>query len=178
MEAMLLACGESGYRGVTVESLVERYGGYRAQFYRLFPSLDQCYLAAYEWQAEGLCAEIMRSGASAPSWSEGLRAALEALATFVGERSLTARALLIDVHVAGEPALARRKEIYERLSRAIDSARRETGSRHSPPPLTALFMLSAIEAAVVSALVAGQPERFAEAAPELAQMVSSAYFGD
>lgn len=178
MEAMLLACGELGYRQVTVDAVLERCGGYRAQFYRQFANLGECYAAAYEVEAGGLFGELLRAGAAQATWRQGLRVALDRLATFVQEQPQVARALLVDVHIAGEPAMAKRKEMFERLSRAIDSARRETESRHSPPPLTALFMVSAIEASVVSFLLDGQPARFKDAAPELAQIVFAAYFGD
>jgi AcrR family transcriptional regulator len=178
MGAMLLACGELGLRRVTVQDVLERYGGNRPQFYRHFANLGECYAAAYAAEAEHLCAEILRAGAAEPTWRRGLRAALDVLATFAREQPLTARALLIDVHIAGGPAMAKRKEIFERLSNAIDSARRETESRHSPPPLTALFIVSAIEASVVSALLSDEPRRFEEAVPELAQIAAAAYFGD
>jgi AcrR family transcriptional regulator len=176
--AMLLACGELGFRRVTVQDVLERYGGNRAQFYRQFANLSECYAAAYEAETGRLCAEILSAGAAGPTWRQGLRAALDVLASFVRERPLVARALLIDVHIAEGPAMDRRKEMFERLSRAIDSARRGTESRHSPPPLTALFMVSAIEASVVSALLSGEPRRFEEAVPELAQIVAAAYFDD
>jgi AcrR family transcriptional regulator len=178
LEAMLRACGELGYTHVTVRAVLERYDGYRVQFYRQFANLGECYAAAYESEALTLRDEILRAGAAGETWRQGLRAALETLAAFAAERPLAARALLIDIHVAGEPAMAMRKGILERLSRAIDSARRETESRHSPPPLTALFMVSAIEAAVVSALLARKPERLGETMPELAEMVFAAYFDD
>lgn len=178
MAATLLACGELGYGKVTVEAVLERYGGYRAQFYRHFANLSECYAAAYEAEAGRLCTELLRAGATQPDWRRGLQTALAELARFAAERPQAARALLIDVHIAGEPALAKRKEMFERLSRAVDSARRETESRHSPPPLTATFMVSAIEASVVAALLADQPERFAEATPELAEIIFAAYFGD
>lgn len=178
MAAMLLACGELGFRRVTVEEVLERYGGNRAQFYGHFANLDECYAAAYEAEAEHLCGEILRAGAAEPTWRRGLRAALDVLAAFIRQRPLVARALLIDVHIAGDPAMTKRKEMFERLSHAIDSARRETEFRHSPPPLTALFMVSAIESSVVSALMKGEPERFEEAVPELAQIAAAAYFDD
>lgn len=178
MGAMLLACGELGFRQVTVEEVLGRYGGYRAQFYRRFTNLGECYTAAYEAEAEKLCEQLLEAGAGEPSWRRGLDAALRLLAGFVREQPLVARALLVDVHIAGGPALAKRKEIFERLSRALDGARRETESRHSPPPLTALFMVSAVEASVVSALIAGEPQRFEEALPEIVEMIGAAYFGD
>jgi len=178
MAATLLACGELGFNKVTVEAVLERYGGYRAQFYRHFANLGDCYAAAYEAEAGRLCDQLLRAGAAQPSWRQGLSAALAELATFVRERPQAARALLVDVHIAGEPAMSMRNEMFERLSRAVDSARRETESRHSPPPLTSLFMVSAIDATVVSTLLRDQLECFADTVPDLAAIVFAAYFDD
>jgi AcrR family transcriptional regulator len=177
-EAMLAACGELGYRRVAVQGVIERYGGYRLQFYRQFANKAECYAAAYEAEAGRLERALLRAAAAQGEWRAALRAALAALARYVGERPLVARGLVVEVHVAGGPALARREEMFERLTRAIDSARRKTGSRHSPPPITAAFMVSAIEEAVAKALLNGEPEAFALAVPELAYMVVAAYFGE
>ena len=178
MEAMLAACGELGYRKVSVRSVLARYDGYRVQFYREFGSKAECYATAYEAEAERLCGTLLGAAAAEPSWREGLRAALRELARFACERPTVARGILVEIHVAGEPALTKREELFERLTRAIDSARRETGSRHSPPPMTAPFMVSAIEASVCAALERGDPGSFAAAVPELAGMVVGAYFGE
>lgn len=176
--AMLEACGELGYRAVTVRDVIERYGGYRLQFYRLFANKAECYELSYAAEAERLCAALLRAGAEQPDWRAALRTALATLARYIDERGAAARGLLVEVHVAGGGALEKKREMSERLTRAIDSARRETGSRHSPPPMTAVFMISAIEASVCEALEQGEPERFAAAVPELAQMVVAAYFGE
>lgn len=178
MAAMLEACGELGYRKVSVRAVLERYGGHRVQFYSEFASKAECYEAAYAAEAERLCAALLGAAAAAPDWRAGLRAALGELGRYAGERPAAARGILVEVHVAGGPALAKREELSERLTRAIDSARRETGSRHSPPPMTAAFMVRAIEAAVCAALEAGEPQRFTAAVPELAGMVAAAYFGE
>jgi AcrR family transcriptional regulator len=178
MEAMLCACGERGYRKVSVQDVIERYGGYRLQFYTLFASKAECYAAAYDLHAELLCDELLGAAAArGGNWRERLVAALDALASFAVEQPLLARGLLVQVFVAGEPAMGKRSEMIERLSRAMDSARRETGSRHSPPPETAPFMIGAIESAVVSALAQGSEASLAERAmPELARIAGSLYF--
>ncbi len=178
MEAMLIAAGERGYGKVAVRHVLEHYGGHRVQFYDIFADKAECYAAAYELEAERLCGELLVTAATAASWRQGLRAALAELARFARERPLAAKGLLIEVQVAGGRALAVREAVMERLSRAIDSARRETQSRHSPPPVTASFMVSAIDAAVVGAIARGEPQEFASAIPELAYMVVSAYFGE
>jgi AcrR family transcriptional regulator len=176
MEAALEVCGDRGYAMARVQDVVDHYGGYRAQFYRHFPNLAECFDAAYQREAEMLVGRVLRRGANAATWAEGLRAALLELADYLKERPSVARALLLSVHISAQRTRGRRTEILERLSRAIDSARRETGSRHSPPPLTALFMVSAIEAAMVSALVEETPETFLEVVPDLERLVLAAYF--
>jgi AcrR family transcriptional regulator len=178
MEAMLEACGERGYSKVRVQDVVDRYGGYRGQFYKHFSNLEGCFDAAYEREASQLADRVLTKGAAAGSWRAGLRAALSELGAYLEERPTVARALLLGVHISAQRTRARRTEIFERLSRAIDSARRETESRHSPPPLTALFMVSAIEAAMVSALVQENPHGFLEVVPELEQLIFAAYFTD
>lgn len=178
LEAMLLTCGELGYREVSVQDVIDRYGGYRLQFYRHFASKGECYAVAYEEEIERLCSLLFEAARAKPSWRAGLRAGLRTLAAYVVERPTMAKGLLVEVHVAGGPALIKRLEVFERLTRAIDGARRETESRHSPPPVTATFMVGTIEATVTSALIKGDPQRFANAVPELARLVVAAYFDD
>ena len=128
---------------------------------------------------ERLWRRLMRACEAADGWAGGLRAALEELAEFVGERSDLAAGLLVESHVAGGPAGAKRAEVVERLTRAVDGARRETSaSRHSPPPITAGFIVSAIEESVVSALARGAPEDFAAAVPSLTWLAVYFYFGE
>lgn len=175
MAAMLEVCGERGYRAVAVREVIERYGGYRSQFYGHFASKADCYAAAYEAEAERLYGAL---AAAEGSWRERLRRALEGLGRFACEHPALARGLLVEVQVARGRALEVHQEVFERLTRAIDGARREKGSRHSPPPVTAAFMVGAIEGSVTSALVRGEPESFAAAVPEMVEMIASTYFGE
>jgi AcrR family transcriptional regulator len=178
MDAALTACGEKGYRNASVQDLVDRYGGYRTQFYRHFASKADCYVAAYETAVERLCARVLGATKSAENWAERLRGALDELASFAIERPLLARGLLVEVHVAGGAALAKRNEVSDRLASALDLARREAGVSIAPPPITAPFVVGTIEAAAISALAARDPKRFADSVPELAAIATRAYFGD
>jgi AcrR family transcriptional regulator len=178
VEAMLRACTEVGYERVGLDDLLARGGGERSDFYRHFSDLSDCFAAAYAAETDRICSEILARAITAEDWRAGLHAGLGFFTDFVTERSPRARVLLLDVHLAGEIAEQQRAEVLERLARAVDTAREETDYAHSPPPLTSLFMVSAIEAAAVSALVRDEPQTFAEAAPELEQLVVTAYFGD
>jgi hypothetical protein len=89
------------------------------------------------------------------------------------------RGLLVEVHIAGGPALAKRAEVLERLIRAVDRGRRELDLGHSaPPPLAAPFMVGAIEASVTRCLLNRRPREFLDSLPELAQIVATPYLGD
>ena len=56
-----------GYRRVTIRDLLERSGGYRAQFYRNFANKAECYATAYEVEIERLCAALLRAAAAEQS---------------------------------------------------------------------------------------------------------------
>jgi AcrR family transcriptional regulator len=176
--AALEVSGEVGYRRLTVRRILDRTKVSRSRFYKSFADKADCYTQGYRLTAERLEQDLLRPSATAPNWLAGLRGALDALASFLSAEPLLAKGLLAEVHVAGEPAMAVRRETFERLSRAIDTARRENRSRHSAPPITASFILNAIEASVVRTLVRGEPDEFAESAPDLLYIAVSVYFGE
>lgn len=179
LEAMLEACGERGFRAATVQDAIDGYRGNRAQFYRHFANKADAYAAAHEAAIDALFERLLGAARAAAAWRPGLRAALRELACFLAERPALAKGLLVEVHVAGEPALAKRTEVHERIAAALDSARGDSaGGAADPPPLTAKFMLGAVDSAATSALVQGDPAAFAAAAPELAHMIVAAYYGE
>jgi len=174
--AALAVAGEEGYAALSVQRILDRSGVGRSSFYALFAGKDECFLAAYEEAAGELEETLLGPCREAPDWHEGLAASLTALARLLAERPAWARAVLVEVQVAGGAAGARRKEVFERLSSAIDSARRETVSRHSPPPTTAAFILAGIESIAVRSL-RGQAPDFDTAVPDLLYIATVPYFG-
>lgn len=154
--AVLELSGELGYEEVTVAALVERAGVNRAWFYATYGGKAECYARAYGTAAEALRSRLLDACVGAPDPASGLRAGLAELGRFLTAEPAVAAGVLAEVWVAGGAVLAKRNEVFERLSRAIDTARRELPrSRHSPPPTTATFILDAIEAAVIRALREG-----------------------
>lgn len=175
--AALEAAGEVGYPRLAVRHVLVRSGETRSRFYSHFESKADCFASAYEVAAERLCNRLLDVAAAQGSWRAGLRSALAELALFLSEQPLLAMGMLTQVHLAGEPVTVKRKEVFERLSHAIDRARRETGSRHSPPPIAAEFILSAIEETAVSTLARRVPNDFARIVPELSYLTVAVYFG-
>jgi len=176
--AALEASGELGYRGLTVQAMLDRTGASRTSYYREFANKSDCYSQGYAHFADALAKDLLDRASKAGDWIAGLRGALWYVADLAASEPALARGLIEEVHVAGGAALEKRKDVFERLSRAIDSARRENESRHSPPPIAADFILSAMEAAVVKSFSLGDPKAFAAVIPDLVYIAVAMYFGD
>ena len=177
MEAALSAIGSLGYRATSVKAILDRSGGHRAQFYEQFGSKEDCFELAYEAWIERLGVGLLGAAATAGGWRPGVRAALTGLFEFVEERPEIARALLVEVQVAGGPALARREEALERLAATIDSVRGQIDPDELPPEATGLFVVGGVEACVCDALAAGEPDRIWDALPELMHLAVGTYLG-
>ncbi|HEU4905599.1 MAG TPA: TetR/AcrR family transcriptional regulator [Solirubrobacterales bacterium] len=177
MEAVLEACGELGFRETSVRSILERSGGHRAQFYDHFEGKEDCFAQAYSAWIERLVVDLLESAATTPGWEGGVRAAIARLFDFVVARPAISRALFVEVHIAGEPALARHEAAVERLAAAIDAARADLDPADGPPEATGVFVVGGIESCVSSALRAGDPARVWEALPELMHFAVGSYLG-
>lgn len=176
--AALELAGERGYRALTVQLIVEHTGISRAGFYALFSGKAEVFASAYDAAATEFEQALLAPCEEADDWIEGLRGALVVLSGLLATRPAWARGVLGQAQVAQGAAGARRKEGFERLSRAIDRARREIGSsRHSPPPVTAAFILNGIEAAALNNLRYRGGRDFGETVPELLYFAVAPYRG-
>jgi AcrR family transcriptional regulator len=176
MEGVLVAVGELGYREASVRSILEHSGGHRAQFYEHFESKEDCFAQAYAAWIERLVLDLMEGAATAPDWEQGVREAIVRLFRFVTGKPEIARALLVEVQIAGEPALCRHEAAMERFAGAIDGARDEVPPEQAPPAATASFVAGGIEACACEALSAGDPARVWDALPELMHFAAGSYF--
>jgi AcrR family transcriptional regulator len=177
MEGALVAVGSLGYRATSVRAILEQSGGHRARFYEQFESKEDCFEQAYTVWNERLAVGLLGAAATAGGWRPGVRAALTGLFEFVEERPEIARALLVEVQVAGGPALARREEILERLAAAIDGIRSQIDPGEAPPEAAGTFVVGGVEACVCDALAAGNPERVWDSLPELMHFAVGSYLG-
>jgi len=178
LEAMLVVSGEQGYEQVAVRHVIERAKTSRATFYKHFEDREDCFVQAHRDACEWLYRRLLGAARRQPAWREGLRAALAELLEFCANQPAIARALLVESHAAGERAMAQRRELMERLSRALDSARREIPSRQAPPPVTSSFIVGAIDSLVSAKLMDGDAERAPEMLPGLLYFVVMQYYGE
>jgi AcrR family transcriptional regulator len=178
LEAMLLVSGELGYERVAVKNVIERARASRATFYKNFEDREDCFAQAHRDASEWLYRRMLGAARRAPSWREGLRAALTELLELCANQPAIAKAIFVEVHAAGEQALAQRRDLMERLSRALDSARREIPTRQAPPPVTSTFMVGAIDTLVCAKLMDDDAARAPEMLPGLLYFIVMQYFGE
>lgn len=178
LEAMLVASGELGYEQVAVRHVIERAQTSRATFYKHFGDREDCFAQAYGDASEWLYQRLIGAARRQASWREGLRAALAELLEFCANQPAIAKALLVEVHAAGERPLVRRRELMERFSRALDSARHEIPSRQAPPPVTADFIVGAIDTLLAAKLLDGDAKSAPEMLPGLLHFVVMQYLGE
>jgi AcrR family transcriptional regulator len=177
LEAMLLTSGELGYEQVAVRHVIERAGTSRATFYKHFEDREDCFAQAYGEASEWLYRRLIGAAKRQPTWREGLRAALAELLEFCANQPAIAKALLVEVHAAGERPLAQRRDLMARLCRALDSGREEA-SRQAPPPIAPDFIVGAIDTLLTAKLLDGDAERAPEMLPGLLHFVVMQYLGE
>lgn len=171
MHAVLLSSGEVGYDQVTVGTVCDYYGGFRSQFYSEFSNKADCFLSAYEVEAERLCRRLLSSLEQDCSCKERIEAAIHELIELASSQPAIARALFIEVHVAGGAALDMHREFMQRFAQRIDAACLETADRPLPS-LTGEFLVAVVEQAVSSSLAKEDLQELRRAAPELATILS------
>jgi AcrR family transcriptional regulator len=175
---MLLTAGAVGYEATTLQEVAERAGVSPGSFQRRFGGREECFAAAYEDAAGELVERILEAGREAPSWRAGLRAAIAELLRFVAEQPLLAKALVLEVRAARGDAWLKHQQLVDRLVAAIDSARRQPGALSSASPMTAGFMVGAIEESLALEIGAGRAAEAERLLPDLAHLVVLNYFGE
>lgn len=178
LTAMLVVSGELDFERVAVRHVIERAQTSRATFYKHFVDREDCFAQAYGEAGEWVYRRMVSAAKRQPSWREGLRAALAELLEFCANQPAIAKALVVEVHAAGERSLAQRRDLMERLSRALDSARREIPSRQAPPPITSDFIVGAIDTLLAAKLLDGDAARAPEMLPGLLHFVVMQYLGE
>jgi AcrR family transcriptional regulator len=178
LNAMLAVSGEMDFEQVAVRHVIERAQTSRATFYKHFADREDCFAQAYHDAGEWVYLRMIGAAKRQPSWREGLRAALAELLEFCANQPAIAKALVVEVHAAGEQSLAQRRDLMERLSRALDSARREIPSRQAPPPITSDFIVGAIDTLLAAKLLDGDAEHAPEMLAGLLHFVVMQYLGE
>jgi AcrR family transcriptional regulator len=170
--AMLELSGEVGYRSVTLELLLSRSGVADEDFSAHFADLEACFAAAYEAEAERLCAAMLAAAREAADWRGATEAGLAVVLEFAAARPLVAKALVREVHIAGGVTVAKHEELLERLARAMGEECKDRSAGTSVPRAPS-FIVGAVEGVIAGSLDRGESQQLLAAAPELMDLIAT-----
>jgi AcrR family transcriptional regulator len=179
LRTVLAISGAEGYREISIEQLLAASGVSRREFREHFIDLEDCYATAYEDWTAGFVQGLLAHCSQEAAWPTRFRLAMEWLVRYTKEDVTLARGAIAEAAAAGERVQAVREGLVERLCEAVDAARLEADpDRHSPPPVTAAFVVGAISCSVRAALGGAEPESLDEQAPDLLFLAVMPFFGE
>ncbi len=112
--AMAEEMAESGYVGTPVAAVLKRSGVSRQTFYELYADKHACFLDALDLVGAVLLADL-RLALPAGDALARAHAAVDAYLDALGRHRAFARLYLVEVHAAGEEAMARRAALQDQV---------------------------------------------------------------
>lgn len=139
---------------------------------------DGGFAKAYDAATERLALRLTEACRSGADWRESFSAGLAELLRFVAERPAEARALVLEVRAARGRAWSKHQESIERLAAALETAREQPDGRTRSSPMTASFIVGAIEETIAVELAAGRAGEIEDLLPDLTQLAFLQLFGE
>jgi AcrR family transcriptional regulator len=126
------AVSEFGYSELTVEKVLAIANLSRGTFYQYFTSLEECFLASYDYHAAELIDSVSRAARGTPRPE---RAALTALLEWVRRRPHLLTLLAVEPLAAGPAGIYRRERLIAALTGAVEARTGRTLLVDLPPPV-------------------------------------------
>ncbi|MGP4024764.1 TetR/AcrR family transcriptional regulator [Actinomadura sp. 3N407] len=101
IDAFVQVVSERGFAHTTISRVTEGAGVTKKTFYAHFTDLDECFLAAYQRGMDILLARMTEVYEAAPTWPDGIHAALRTMLAALAREPRFARASLVEVNAAG-----------------------------------------------------------------------------
>jgi AcrR family transcriptional regulator len=177
LSAVVQVARRTGYSGLTIREVIGVAGVSRKTFYELFEDKDDVFLAAYDHVvgrlAEGVTASTARGGTWPEQVSLGLATFLERLAS----DPAVAHLCIVEVLVAGPPALTRRAAALEAFRTFL-----EPGYDHAPegvelPALAAETAIGGVYEVIYRYVLQNRTEELPGAHADLLHIVLLPFLG-
>lgn len=101
IDAFVQVVSERGFGHTTISRVTEGAGVTKKTFYAHFADLDECFLAAYQRGMDILLGRMTEAYEAAPTWPDGIHAALRTMLALLAREPRFARASLVEVNAAG-----------------------------------------------------------------------------
>jgi len=174
--AFIALVGEVGYSGATITGVLEGASVTSRTFYKLFATIDDCCIAAFDKGVEDLRPLLAEAYLEESEWPLQVRAALHALlADFAGWPEL-GRLLTVEPFVAGPELAKRHKAAIEEMVPFLREGR-ELRAGEPLPDTAERGILGAVNSMIGRQVMAGSGEQLESLLPDLTQFVLTPYLG-
>ncbi len=149
-------------------------------FREIFPTLEDCYRAAYEQGLARLSRTVTTAAGCAGGWLERLRSGLVALLGFCDDNPSWARLLILEAPLSAGVTLECRRQLYDVLARLLDHyqpASVPAGSPQPTPALTDELIVGGVYSVIRTSMVEGTDGKLVELAPSLMAFIVAPYLG-
>ncbi len=178
-EALIDLAFESDYQAVTIEQIVDRAGGSREDFERIFSSKQACAVAAIEDVMAANLNVVQAAFESEERWPDTLRAGAYAMARYVADHPKEVRFGMLDMLWAGETTGALRDQFFGKFVAMVEAGREVAPDPEAVPPLAAESVVGSITQALGRFSMERGGERDPVAAvPEMMYLAVRPYLGE
>jgi AcrR family transcriptional regulator len=178
LDAMARACASEGYGGATVSAVIAGAGVSRKTFYEHFRDREDCFLAAYDAILAQFLGQVIAAYEQPElDWPQRVRAAIDALLSFLAAEPAFARMCIVEALAAGERAIERYNSAVRVLASLLDEGRARLPSPDEVPASTAGAVIEGGAFLIREQILADRTERLEMLLPDLTYAALVPYLG-
>jgi len=170
---MIELVAEHGYNAVSVEKLTSRARISKRDFYKLFASKEECFLAAYDSIVSRLLCGVIAATEGGKEWRERFRLGFLAFADRVTSRPEAARLALVEGFTVGAVAVERMQRTNRLFEALVEKNLALADDAPQLPPLVVKGIVAGCSRLVRARLLCGCPRQLALDGDELLQWALS-----
>ncbi len=166
--------------------MTTRAGVSESVFYDLFPSVEECYTAAYEQGLRRLSQTVAQAVRRKDEWLERVRAGLVAMLGFFDDEPAWGRLLVLETPVGGVVAFERRQRLHDLLASLIDASAGVSEYRAAAdadrsllrlPAMTGELVVGGVFSVIRTSMLEGDQWGLVRLAPQLMAFIVRPYLG-
>jgi AcrR family transcriptional regulator len=177
LAAMASEVAARGYRGVTITELSKLASVSTRDFYLVFASKEECFLAAFDTIRDHLAELIAEAAHPEPDWPREVIAALGAALDFFAAQPELARLFLFE-SVSASPAIALRyRETVLAIAPELARGREELSDPDTLLPEAESSILGGMVSLATRSILAGETKKLPELLPDFTEFALGPYVG-
>jgi AcrR family transcriptional regulator len=177
LAAMAHEVAAHGYRATTITEVVRSASISTRDFYELFATKEECFLAAFDAVCDYLVGLISATAASVPDWPHQVIAAFRVALDFFAVQPDLARLCLLEAASATSTIAIRFREAVLTCVPALAQGRSELADPDSLLPDAESSIVGGAVSLATRSVIAGQIERLPELLPDLVDFTLAPFLG-